>query len=135
MCELIQQLVTENARLQEENQFFRAKVDELTTTCADLQTQVNNVQLQLAQVLAAPRLRQSLRNLHKEWHQQANLSIGAQNSQTASNNFYSCVHHHEGCNWTHKKVTLQAYMLHLQRKHGEKMSDNPDLSLLPMLPR
>ena len=123
---LVQQLSRENSSLKRD-------VAELTTRCNDLESEVNNVKLQLAQFASAPRLLDHHTTLRRGWHEQANDIIGASHSRASPTNEYKCAH--AGCNWRNKKVTLQAYVLHLKRKHGENISDNPDLSLLPVLSR
>ena len=123
---LVQQLSHENSSLKRD-------VAELTRRCNDLESEVNNVKLQLAQFTSAPRLLDHHTTLRRGWHEQANDIIGASHSRASPTNEYKCAH--AGCNWRNKKVTLQAYVLHLKRKHGENISDNPDLSLLPVLSR
>ena len=123
---LVQQLSRENSSLKRE-------VAELTRRCNDLASEVDNVTLQLTQFTTAPRLLDHHTTLRRGWHEQANDIIGASHSRASPTNEYKCAH--AGCNWRNKKVTLQAYVLHLKRKHGENISDNPDLSLLPVLSR
>ena len=120
---LVQQLSRENSSLKRE-------VAELIRRCNDLESEVDNVTLQLAQFTIAPHLLDHHTTLRRGWHEQANDIIGASHSRASPTHKYKCAH--AGCNWRNKKVTLQAYVLHLKRKHGENISDNPDLSLLPM---
>ena len=110
--------------LREENKSLKKEVAELSKRCDELASQ-------LRQLLAAPRISDD--NIRRGWHEQANSRIGAKNSRAKPERSYGCAH--EGCDWRNKKVTLQAYVLHLKRKHGENISDNPDLNLLPMLSR
>ena len=121
---LVQQLSNENVSLKDE-------VAELTRLCDDLSSELSNVKSQLAQLTAAPREHHV--NVRRGWHEQANARIGASHSRASATHSYDCAH--AGCNWRNKKVTLQAYVLHLKRKHGNNISDNPDLSLLPVLSR
>ena len=122
---LVQQLSRENSSLKRE-------VAELTRRCNDLESEVDNVTLQLAQFTTAPRLLAHHTTLRRGWHEQANDIIGASHSRASPTHEYKCAH--AKCNWRNK-VTLHAYVLHLKRKHGENISDNPDLSLLPVLSR
>ena len=110
--------------LREENKSLKKEVAELSKRCDELASQ-------LRRLLAAPRISDD--NIRRGWHEQANSRIGAKNSRAKPERSYGCAH--EGCDWRNKKVTLQAYVLHLKRKHGENISDNPDLNLLPMLSR
>ena len=119
----VQQLGNENASL-------KRQIAELTTRCNNLVSELNDVKLQLAQFTTAPRLLDHHTTLRRGWHEQANDKIGASHSRASPTREYGCAH--AGCNWRNKKVTLQAYVLHLKRKHGENISDNPDLSLLPV---
>ena len=108
--------------LREENRLLKEQVAELSRRCDQLASQVTRL-------LAAPRI--SDQNVRRGWHDQANARIGAKNSRAKPKKYYGCAH--EGCDWRNKKVTLQAYVLHLKRKHGENISDNPDQNLLPVL--
>ena len=110
--------------LREENRLLKEQVAELSRRCDQLASQVTRL-------LAAPRI--SDQNVRRGWHDQANARIGAKNSRAKPKKSYGCAH--EGCDWRNKKVTLQAYVLHLKRKHGENISDNPDQNLLPVLSR
>ena len=110
--------------LREENRLLKEQVAELSRRCDQLASQVTRL-------LAAPRI--SDQNVRRGWHDQANARIGAKNSRAKPEKSYGCAH--EGCDWRNKKVTLQAYVLHLKRKHGENISDNPDQNLLPVLSR
>ena len=38
-----------------------------------------------------------------------------------------------GCNYAHKQVSLNAYVLHVQREHNVKLSSNLDMSRLLLL--
>ena len=140
---LIQQLYNENNSLRADIRKLSTRcttLEELCTTldtrCNTLETQLNNAQQQLTQTTAAPRGRQQYQNLVKRWHENANSITGAAHSRASPTNAFDCVHSPRGgCRWQNKKVTMQAYVLHLKRNHGENISDNPDLSLLPVLHR
>ena len=127
------QLLSIIQRLRNENSSLRSQLNDVKDQYAYLEEQLRTLNLQLAQVLSAPRLRENHQRLRRGWHQQACDIIGAAHSRVAPTNTYKCVHSHEGCTWVNKKITLQAYVLHLKRKHGENVSENPDLSLLPVL--
>ena len=127
------QLLSIIQQLRNENSSLRSQLDDVKDQYAHLEEQLTTLNTQLAQVLSAPRLRENHQRLRRGWHQQACNIIGAAHSRVAPTNTYKCVHSHEGCTWVNKKVTLQAYVLHLKRKHGENVSQNPDLSLLPVL--
>ena len=129
------QLLSIIQQLRNENSSLRSQLDDVKDRYAHLEEQLTTLNTQLAQVLSAPRLRENHQRLRRGWHQQACNIIGAAHSRVAPTNTYKCVHSHEGCTWVNKKVTLQAYVLHLKRKHGENVSENPDLSLLPVLSR
>ena len=122
--------------LRQENQSLKEQVAELLRRCEALESQnvdatrrYNNLASQVRQLLAAPRI--SDQNIRRGWHVQANHIIRATNSRAKPDHSYGCAH--AGCDWRNKKVTLQAYVLHLKRKHGENISDNPDQNLLPVL--
>ena len=121
---LVQQLSNDNVSLKDQ-------VAELTRRCNGLSSELSDVKSQLAQLTAAPRVHHM--NVRRGWHEQANAIIGASHSRATPTHAYRCAH--AGCDWRNKKVTLQAYVLHLKRKHGTNISDNPDLSLLPVLSR
>ena len=98
-----------------------------------LKEEVRLLKEEIARMKAAPRPRQSQ---HKIWHQDANNIVGAMDSRSAPTHSYDCVFAHgpDGrCTWRNKKVTLQAYVLHLKRKHRLNVSDNPEMRLLPVL--
>ena len=98
--------------------------------CSTLETQLESVKTQLAAVRAAPPPEQ---NPVKVWHQRANNIIGAEHSRGTASHAYDCAHaQNDGCTWQNKRVTLQAYVLHLQRKHQQKISNTPNLDLLPV---
>ena len=121
---LVQQLSNDNVSLKDD-------VAELTRRCNRLSSELSDVKSQLARITAAPRAHHM--NVRRGWHEQANVIIGASHSRATPTHSYRCAH--AGCDWRNKKVTLQAYVLHLKRKHGINISDNPDLSLLPVLSR
>ena len=121
---LVQQLSNDNAS-------WKDQVAELTRRCNRLSSELSDVKSQLARITAAPRAHHM--NVRRGWHEQANVIIGASHSRATPTHSYRCAH--AGCDWRNKKVTLQAYVLHLKRKHGINISDNPDLSLLPVLSR
>ena len=121
---MVQQVEEIVRPLYEENRLLKEQVAELSRRC-------NELVLQITRLLTAPRVSDS--NIRKGWHEQANSRIGAKNSRAKPKNSYGCAH--EGCEWKNKKVTLQAYVLHLKRKHGENISDNPNQNLLPVLSR
>ena len=110
---------------------LKDEVAELTIRCNNLSSELSDVKSQLARLTAAPR--EHHMNVRRGWHEQANAKIGASHSRAAPTHSYRCAH--AGCDWRNKKVTLQVYVLHLKRKHGTNISDNPDLSLLPVLSR
>ena len=117
-------------RLLDENSSLHRQVGDLTTKYNNMQNQLNSMQNRLASLVAAPpRQRQQI--VVKNWHHQARRRVGAVGSRIAPDRAYNCAH--SGCTWRNKKVTLQGYILHLQRKHNIKISENPDMSLLPVL--
>ena len=71
----------------------------------------------------------------KLWHQQDNI-MGAEHSRCATNHPFDCTHPHNGneCQWCNKRVTFQAYALHLTRHHGQNVSNDPDRKFLLPLP-
>ena len=75
--------------------------------------------------------RVAAQDIVKQWHERANDIIEASHSREKSSKKFDCAH--EGCNWTQKQVTLQAYVVHLERKHRVKIRDTPDTDLLPVL--
>ena len=109
---------------------LKRQVAELTSRCNDIASQLDNVTLQLAQFTTAPWLLDHHTTLRRGSHEQANDKIGASHSRVSPTREHGCAH--ARYNWRKKKVTLQAYVLHLKRKHRENISDNPDLSLLPV---
>ena len=127
------QLLSIIQQLRNENSSLRSQLNDVKDQYTNLEQQLSTLNLQVAQILSSPRLRENHQRLRRGWHQQACDIIGAAHSRVAPTNTYKCVHSHEGCSWINKKVTLQAYVLHLKRKHGENVSQNPDLSLLPVL--
>ena len=129
MLALVNKLLNENQRPFIENSSLHRQVGDLTTQCTNMQNQLNSTQDQLASLVAAPRRHQQ--TTVKNWHQQARIRINAVDSRSAPTNAYNCAH--SGCTWRNKKVTLQGYILHLQRKHSIKVSENPHLSYLPVL--
>ena len=65
----------------------------------------------------------------QHWAQQACDIIGTANANQQPHSEFGC--YDASCNWKHKKTTLNAYILHLERHHGQKMRRKPDLNLLP----
>ena len=126
----VEQLHRSVQQLGKENASLKRQIAGLTLRCNNLVSELNDVKLQLAQFTTAPRLLDHHTTLRRGWHEQANDIIGASHSRASPTREYGCAH--AGCTWRNKKVTLQAYVLHLKRKHGENISDNPDLSLLPV---
>ena len=129
MLALVNRLLNENQRLFIENSSLHCQVGDFTTQCTNMQNQLSSMQDQLASLVAVPRLHQQ--TAVKNWHQQARIRVNAVDSRGAPTNAYNYAH--SGCTWRNKKVTLQGYILHLQRKHSIKVSENPDLSYLPVL--
>ena len=103
----------------DENDLLKCQVAELTTSCNDLTSQLSEVSLQSAQFTTALSLHDYHTNVRMGWHVQANVKIVASYSRASPTHSYGCAHDHEGCNWRNKRVTLQAYILHLKWKHGE----------------
>ena len=121
----------ENTQIKGTLQELRTQYDTLRTDNTTLRTQLQNLQAVVAQLQQPPPP-----NPVRDWHQQANNIIGTLHSRTTQNVMrFDCAHAHDGsgCNWCKKKVTLQAYVLHLQRKHGENISTNANIALLPVL--
>ena len=117
----IQKLLTENNAL-------RTQLHNLDTRCTTLETELNTVRAELAQVRASP---PTQRHLARGWHQRASNIIGAEDSRSAPTHAYECAHaRNGGCTWRNKRVTLQAYVLHLQRKHRQNISSTPNMDLL-----
>ena len=125
----VEQLHLSVKQLYNENASLKRQVVELTSHCNDIASQLDNVTLQLAQFTTAPWLLDHHTTLRRGSHEQANDKIGASHSRASPTHEHGCAH--AGCNWRNKRVTLQAYVLHLKRKHGENISDNPDLSFYP----
>ena len=115
-----QQMLSLIERLFHENDSLRREVGQL-------KTEVNIVKAQLASFTSTS---PHHRNPARGWHEEARTRIGATDSRSAPTHAYHCAHH--GCDWRNKRVTLQAYVLHLQRKHRVKIADNPDVALLPV---
>ena len=114
--------------LRNENRFLHQQVSRANERCSILEAELESVKRTLADIRAAPP--QPRQTAQKIWHQRANNIIGAEHSRCAPTHEYGCAH--DGCTWKDKKVTLQAYILHLQRKHRVKISENPDFNLLPV---
>ena len=115
-----QQMLSLIERLFHENDSMHTQVNKLTT-------ELNIIKAQLASLTSTS---PHHRNPARGWHEEARTIIGAPDSRSAPTNAYQCAHH--GCDWRNKRVTLQAYVLHLQRKHRVKIADNPDVALLPV---
>ena len=95
---------------------------------------MSHVQQQLTQVIAAPRVRQHQSSLLTGWLKQANTITAAPHSKTLPIHVFDGMHaQHGGCSWWNNMVTLQAYVLHLQRSNRESISNSLDLSLLSVL--
>ena len=120
LTQLIQELRKENHKLHQQ-------VSILNTRCTKLEAELGNVTKTIEEMRAAPPPPQTALKI---WHQRANNIIGAEHSRCAPTHAYGCVHH--GCTWSNKRVTLQAYVLHLQRHHRIKIADTPDLNYLPV---
>jgi len=106
--------------------------DELRTNNAHHNNQIETMQRELDRLRMQPPQNIQL----NKWHKKANDKIGTMSSRTMTDcKFYSCAHaHNDGaCTWHNKKVTLQAYILHLQRRHRQNISSNPDMNPLPVL--
>ena len=117
-------------QLQANNTALHTQIQKLNVQCATLQQELDSAQTQLAEIRAS---RSHQQTSVREWHQRANSIIGAEHSRVAPSYVYKCAHaRNGGCNWRNKRVTLQAYVLHLQRKHRQKISNNPDVDLLPV---
>ena len=126
----VEQLHLSVKQLHNENASLKHHVVELTSRCHDIASQLDNVTLQLAQFTTAPWLLDHQTTLRRGSHEQANDKIGSSHSRASPTHKHGYAH--ARCNWRNKKVTLQAYVLHLKRKHRENISDNPDLSFLPV---
>ena len=124
----IQHLHTCIKQLQAENTALHTQIRDLNTRCTTLEDELRSVRAQLTEARAA---QPPQRSIARGWHQQANNIIGAQHSRSAPSHAYKCAH--DGCTWRNKRVTLQAYVLHLKRKHGQNISSNPNMDLLPVL--
>ena len=127
----IQHLHTCITELQTENTTLHTRIHELNTRCTTLANELESVRADLAVVRAAQAAQPPHRSIARGWHQRANAIIGAQHSRSAPSHAYKCAH--DGCTWRNKKVTLQAYVLHLKRNHGQNISNNPNTDLLPVL--
>ena len=114
--------------LRNENRFLHQQVSRTNERCSILEAELENVKQTLANIRATPP--QPRQTAQKIWHQRANDIIGAEHSRCAPTHEYGCAH--VGCTWKDKKVTLQAYILHLQRKHRVKISENPNFNFLPV---
>ena len=93
-----------------ENRFLHQQVSRANERCSILEAELESVKRTLADIRAAPP--QPRQTAQKIWHQRANNIIGAEHSRCAPTHEYGCAH--DGCTWKDKKVTLQAYILHLQ---------------------
>ena len=108
----VEQLHVSVKQLHNENASLKCQVAELTSRCNDIASQLDNVTLQLEQFTTAPWLLDHYTTLRRGSHEQANNKIGASNSRASPAREHGCAH--AGCNWRTKKVTLQAYVLHLK---------------------
>lgn len=70
-----------------ENITLRIQVRDLTQRYATLQTELDTVKAELAEVRASPPPQQ---HLARGWHQYANGIIGAENSRSAPSHTYKC---------------------------------------------
>ena len=126
----IQHLHTLVQQLQTENSTLRTQVHDLSTRCTTLESELETVKTQIAQVRASP---PPQRHIARDWHQRTNNIIGAENSRSAPTHTYECAHaQNGGWTWRNKRVTLQAYVLHLQRKHRQNISTMPNMDILPV---
>ena len=126
----LQHLQTLVSRLQAENKTLHTRISNLSMQCTTLENELKSVKADLAALRASPPTEQTSLS---RWHQRANNIIGAQHSRVAPTHAYQCVHvQNGGCTWRNKRVTLQAYVLHLQRKHRQNISSNPNMELLPV---
>ena len=63
------------------------------------------------------------------WKRRACDEIGTSKQGEKASTPYGCFD--SNCNWQGKTVTLNAYILHLKRHHGQNIKTNPDLQYLP----
>ena len=63
------------------------------------------------------------------WKRRACEDIGTSKQGEKSTNSFGCFD--SNCSWQGKTVTLNAYILHLKRHHGQNIKTNPDLQYLP----
>ena len=127
----IQDLHTSIQRLQTDNTSLRTQLRDLNERYAALESELETVKADLAAVRASP---PPQRHPARGWHQRAHGIIGTADSRSAPTHTYECAHaRNGGCTWRNKRVTLQAYVLHLQRKHRQNISSTPNMDLLPVL--
>ena len=63
------------------------------------------------------------------WKRRACDEIGTSKQGEKATTPFGCFD--SNCNWQGKTVTLNAYILHLKRHHGQNIKTNPDLQYLP----
>ena len=119
-------------QLRKQNGLLHRQVSTLNDRCTKLEAELVNVKETIEEMQATPPPPTLPQTALKIWHQRANNIIGAEHSRCAPTRAYGCAH--DGCTWINKRVTLQAYVLHLQRKHRIKISENPSLNHLPVIP-
>ena len=108
---------------------LREEIEALKTEVKELREEVTRLKAAPPPVVSPPP-----RSQYKIWHQESNRITGAFDSRNPPTHLYDCaLHGSEGCGWCNKRVTLQAYILHLKRKHRLNISDNPEMRLLPVL--
>ena len=86
------QLLSIIQQLRNENSSLRSQLNDFKDQYANIEQRLSTLNLQLAQVLSAPHLRENHQRLRREWHQQACDIIGAAHSRVAPTNTYKCVH-------------------------------------------
>lgn len=63
------------------------------------------------------------------WKRKACERLGTLKRGEKSRNIFGCFD--ARCRWQGKQVTLNAYILHLKRHHGQNVQANPDTQYLP----
>jgi len=108
---------------------LREEIEALKSEVKELREEVTRLKAAPPPVATPPP-----RSQYKIWHQESNRITGAFDSRSPPTHSYDCaLHGSDRCGWCNKRVTLQAYVLHLKRKHRLNISDNPEMRLLPVL--